>query len=239
MKTSDSIAPRSVRFIPDGEGRDFVFENDWDTCIPVSFEDAPDGSLVVTCFPELTQLLRPHFLRCADDPFSGAALQALWAMLAPFLAGWGYADDRFRDRWGYILRLTPEMPVCGFPDERIRPLDIADEDINRTTFDLASSAEAGLVAYGAQEEGKIVSVAITHTPPDEADVVEVGVETIPAARRKGLAAASLAALSAALLRQGHTVEYRCQRYNRASRKTAQRVGFSDCGRYYFYVCRKC
>ena len=238
MRKDEIAAPRSVRFIADGEGRDFVFENDWDTCIPVSFEDTPDGALAVTCFPELTELLRPHFERCADDPFSAEALRALWAMLAPFLSEWGYADDRFRDRWGYLLRLTPDRPVALPPDARIRRLCGADEDNNRTTFDLESSADVGLVAFGAEEEGKIVSLAITHTPPEDSDLVEVGVETIPSARKKGLASASLAALSRCLTEEGHTVEYRCQRYNRASRRTAQRVGFADCGRYYYYVCRK-
>jgi len=238
MRRNEPAAPRSVRFVADGEGRDFVFENDWDTCIPVSFEDTADGGLTVACFPELTGLLRPHFERHADDPFSAEALRGLWTMLAPFLAEWGYADDRFRDRWGYILRFTPEMPVALPPDDRIRPLTAADEDINHTTFDLESSADAGLVACGAEENGKIVSLAITHTPPEDMDVVEVGVETIPSARKKGLASASLAALTRQLTEAGHTVEYRCQRYNRASRRTAQRVGFADCGRYYFYVCRK-
>ena len=227
-----------ARFVSDEEGRDFVFENEWDTCIPVSFETDAQGGLVVTCFPELTDLLVPHFARFRRDPFSQEALAALWELLAPFMRRWGYTDDRFRDRWGYILRLSPGMSVLP-SDGSSRRLTQADETGNQTTFDLDTSLEEGLLAYGTEEAGRILSVAITHAPvPDEPSVTEVGVETIPSARRRGFAAANLAALSADLLSRGHTVEYRCQRYNRASKKTAEKVGFVPTGRYYFYVGRR-
>ena len=227
-----------MEWIIDIDGEDFVFENEWDTVIPVSFEDI-DGLLRVSVFPSVEKEVRDHFALHEADPFSDKALSHLWETLAPFMQKWGYADDKFRDRWGYILQISPKTPLKFSPFSDTRVLVSEDEDINQTTFDIEMSIEDGLLGYGTEREGEIVSLAMTHTPPDESIVVEVGVETIPSARCQGLAKSNLSALCHALQSMGKTIEYRCQRYNEGSKKTAEGVGMTVVGKYYHYVGRKC
>ena len=227
-----------IDFILDEDGQEFVFENEWDTVIPVSFEMVGD-TLSVTVFPEIEAEMRTHFEKYDKNPFEKSALEALWATLAPYMQKWGYADDKFRDRWGYILSAAPSATSAVTPLPTTRKLEAKDEDMNQTTFDIEYSIEANLLGFGTEEQGKIVSLAMTHSPlEEEPTTIEVGVETIPSARRKGYAASNLAALVSALGKLGHTTEYRCQRYNHASRKTALKVGMKEIGKYYYYVGRK-
>ena len=227
-----------IEYIIDEEGQDFVLENDWDTAIPVSFEQVGD-TLTVTYFPAVKKEIESHFAKFGKKPFSKTALEALWASLDPYMKKWGYADDKFRDRWGYILSFSPAATPAFLPLSSTRELKAEDEDQNQTTYDIEYSIQNGCLGFGTEQEGKIVSLSMTHgTLPDAPTTVEVGVETIPSARKKGYAKSNLAALAMALGKLGHTTEYRCQRYNHASRKTALAVGFKEIGKYYFYVGRK-
>ncbi len=223
-----------MKLVFDEDGEQFVFENDWDTVIPVSFETI-GGESEITVFPSVARAvedaLRPHF----DDLYSDEALSSLFAALLPYMETWGYADDRFRDRWGYVLR--GGAPTADFSHAgRLTP---EDESRNDTTYDIRESLLDGRWVYGVLEKGRVVSLAVTHTPvTEETRRVEVGVETVPASRGKGYAKESLAALMAALSARGIEVEYRCQRYNHASRAVARSAGLSEVGKFYYYVGRK-
>lgn len=226
------------RLILDAEEEAFVLENSWDTAIPVSFVYTAEQGTVLTAFPQVEGVAREFLKRYGEDPTADEALSFLFARLAPFMKKWGYSDDRFRDRWGYILRADGESEITAPRVQSVR-LREADERRNETTYDLAATCRAGCLGYGIVKEGKIVSLAVTHEPPGECEgCVEVGVETVPAERGKGYATACLAALTAALLERGLAVEYRCQRYNEASRRVACHAGLRVVGRYYYYVGRK-
>lgn len=227
-----------LRWIVDEEGQDFVLSNDWDTIIPISFLQIGD-TLTLSVFPDVETEMRAHFDKYQEKPFSKEALSAMWDALAPFMAKWGYGDDRFRDRWGYVYRLYSQNELTLTPFSSTRRLVAEDEDKNQTTFDIEMSCDEGLLGYGTFENDQVVSLAMTHEPVDPPPaIIEVGVETIPSARGKGLASSNLSALSADLLSRGFTVEYRCQRYNHASRHVAERTGMKQVGRYYYYVGRK-
>lgn len=214
----------------------FVLENGWDTAIPFSFTDVKGEGLTLSVFPQAEHVARAFLSGYAENSTSDAALSFLFREMAPLLRQWGYRDDRFRDRWGYILRAAPPYRGSLAPARR---LTAADEAINKTTYDLAETCRAGCLAFGVEDGGRVVSLAVTHEAPAEGQTLaEVGVETIPAARRRGYAAASLSALTAALTARGMTVEYRCQRYNHASRRTALAAGFCEVGKYYYYVGRR-
>lgn len=226
------------RLILDAEEEAFVFENEWDTVIPLSFTHTPADDTVVTAFPQIEEVAHRFLDRFEDDPTSDEALAYLFEALAPFMKKWGYHDDRFRDRWGYILRAEAGQTV-GHAQHAAVLLTAADEDDNETTYDLEATCEAGCLAYGIRENGKVVSLAVTHEAPEEGDaVIEVGVETVPAARGRGYATACLVALAKELLRRGIAVEYRCQRYNEASHRVALAAGLRETGKYYYYVGRK-
>lgn len=225
-------------YIVDQDGQEFVFENEWDTVIPVSFEQVGD-TLTVSYFPAVEKEIQSHFAKFGKNPFKKSALEALWATLDPFMKKWGYADDKFRDRWGYILSFSSAATPNITPFSSTVPLKRDHEDQNQTTYDIEYSVDSGCLGFGTVEGDKVVSLAMTHSPlPDTPSTVEVGVETVPAARKKGYAKSNLAALTVALGNLGHTTEYRCQRYNHASRKTALAVGFKEIGKYYYYVGRK-
>ncbi len=226
------------RLILDAEEEAFVFENEWDTVIPLSFTHTPTDGLVVTAFPQIEEVARCFLDRFEGDPTSDEALAYLFEALAPFMKKWGYHDDRFRDRWGYILRAEVGQAVAHAP-HAATPLTAADEEDNETTYDLVSTCEAGCLAYGIRENGRLVSLAVTHEAPEEGEpVIEVGVETVPAARGRGYATACLVALTNELLRRGIAVEYRCQRYNESSYRVALAAGLREAGKYYYYVGRK-
>lgn len=224
-----------MHLIPDGEGEAFVLENGWDVAIPISFLMI-NGELSVSYYPSCEAATRTFFEKHASDPFSAGALDDLFALFRPFFERNGYKDDRFRDRWGYIYRGTGD----GNSGTGLAvPLTAEDECRNDTTYDLAASIEDGRLAYGVVDGGRVVSVAVTHKPIDgETALVEIGVETVPRARKRGYAREAARALIAALSDRGITTEYRCQRYNRASRAVAERAGLLSVGKYYYYVGRK-
>ena len=228
-----------IRYEIDADSRDFVLENRWDTAVPVSYEQYEDGTLYVTCYPDVEQAVRTVLEIYGEDPFSDAALAALWEAVDPFFAEHRYHTDRFRDRWGHILRLRAEDLDVSLVQDTTRPLTAEDDPHNRTTYDLTASIENDYLAYGTLIDGEVVSASVTNEPVDgEGGLIEVGLETAPAYRRRGYALSNLAALSAELIRRGYVPEYRCLRYNEASLRSALRVGYRQAGKFYDYVGRR-
>lgn len=231
-----------TRLILDEEGEKLALVQGWDTAIPLSFTRIKGEGTTVTVFPCVSAVGEAFLSRYADDPTADEALAFVFAELGPRLREWGYADDRFRDRWGYILHRAPSGACVASREISPVCLTEADEEKNRTTYDIAATCAFGCLAYGIRVPGVgVVSLAATHEPFDSAAPparIEVGVETAPTYRRRGYAAASLDALATALGACGTTVEYRCQRYNRASRRTALHAGFRQAGVYYYYVGRR-
>lgn len=224
--------------IREAEEEAFILGEEWDTAIPISYEKT-DAGLEVHVFPQAAAVAEELVLRFGANPFSPQALAFLWQEMAPLLEKWGYADDRFRDRWGYVYRL--QGGEAYIPRQGARRLTAADEARNGTTYDIAATIEDGRLVYGVKQEGRVLSVAVTHEPVRrrvQGRSIEVGVETVPSARGRGYATAALSALSAELLKRGYEVLYRCQRYNRASARTAEAAGLTRVGRYYYYVVRR-
>lgn len=97
--------------------------------------------------------------------------------------------------------------------------------LSGTEDDLLLSDIAGLVrmgpVFGVFEEGKVVSLCGGVLRDGFA---EVYAETAPRYRRRGYAAACLAALAKDLIGKGHRVLYECREENVASRCTVERCG---------------
>lgn len=231
-----------AELIQDADGEAFVFGNRWDTVIPLSFTVTEEHGLRMEIFPRIAPIGEIFLRRFSSSPCSRTALSWLSSRLSPEILTWGYKKDVFSPCYGRILRLRPIDGICE-KSGNLSPFEIKSGDSfrNRTTYDLDATREAGCLAYGMEENGKIVSVAVTHDAPDseaKARPVEVGVETIPRARGKGYATACLTALASALIREGFTVEYRCRMRNVRSFTVARHVGFREIGRYYYYVGRR-
>ena len=224
----------------DREGEAFVFENEWDILIPVEIEKTPEKGLTVTVIPRLRGVGKRFLSLYADRPFSGEALAWLRDEIAPKCAGWGYLTTRHTVRHCRIFRFprgsTPPAPLPGG-----RALTAADEEGNRTTFDLAESLSDGRLCFGQIESGRVASVAVTHASPDErnpGEPLEIGVETIPDARRRGYAKSCLCGVTEMILSRGLIPEYRCTYSNVASAKTARAAGYTQIGEACSFVLRR-
>ncbi len=227
----------------DEGGQDFVFENQWDIAIPISIELLDGDEARIEVFPKLEHIARELCERFAQDMLSDAALEWLWDAVRPYAKEWGYSDDKFRDRWGYIFRADDAMGTECAAQCGVSILCGTDAPKNRTTLDIEYCLTEGHAASVICERGEIVSAALTHEPIDElislgAEFCEIGVETIPEYRSRGYARCAVAALSLFLKEKGLTAEYRCQRYNEASYKVAKGAGMKVCGRFYSYILRK-
>jgi len=224
----------------DREGEEFVFENEWDILIPVELCQTPETGLVVTVIPRLKKPGQRFLKEFADRPFSREALEWLRSEIASVSADWGYPVDRHSVRHCRIFRFPKGEKVREtLPGGRV--LTEADEEINETTFDISESASDGRLCFGQEDGGKIVSVAVTHASPDEREpggTLEIGVETIPSARRRGYAASCLAGLTREIVERGLVPEYRCTYSNVASAKTARTAGYLQIGEACSFVLRR-
>ena len=224
----------------DREGEEFVFENDWDILIPVELCQTPEAGLTVTVIPRLRALGKRFLSLFSDRPFSDAALSWLRDGIAKASPGWGYLCDRHTVRHCRIFRFPEgEPPRAPLPGGRA--LTENDEKINRTTFDIAGSVSDGRLCFGQVDGGEIVSVAVTHASPDEREpggTLEIGVETVPAARRRGYAVSCLSGLTKEITARGLTPEDRCTYSNVASAKVARAAGYKQIGQACSFVLRR-
>ncbi|MBO6020125.1 MAG: GNAT family N-acetyltransferase [Clostridia bacterium] len=224
----------------DREGEEFVFSNDWDILIPVEIVNVPETGLTLSVIPRLRAVGKRFLKLFSDRPFSDGAIAWLWNEIAPEGEAWGYLRTRYATRRCRIFRF-PADAAPGAPLPGGRLLTAEDEKNNRTTFDLAETVADGRLCFGQIEGGRVVSVAVTHASPDEREpggTLEIGVETIPEARRRGYAASSLAGLTGAILSAGLIPEYRCTCSNVASAKVARVAGYRQIGEACSFVMRK-
>ena len=206
--------------------------------IPVSFGIWGDVCLI-SCYEELLPLMRRYVETGREFMFEDASLAWLNEQLIPHLEARGYEPSRYWSKWGY---------TCLADDSKQIRRDILRRDTvriknaggllpyrNRTTYQIDEVLHEGRMLYATVEHRTLLSVAVTHAGKRTPGAVEIGVETAPEARGRGLAAANTAALALALLENGETVIYQCNRYNTVSLKTALKAGFRIEGRFFHYV----
>jgi GNAT superfamily N-acetyltransferase len=137
----------------------------------------------------------------------------------------------------YLFTELPEKPVNAAP---VRKLTASDyplyeqffRDTHPNVRDLswlreyfAECAAAGY-SFGAEEDGRLVSVTDAPTMPFMADQTqEIGINTHPAYRHKGYAAAVCRAMIAEELFRGICPMWSTDEGNIASQKLAERLGF--------------
>ena len=226
-----------MRIVANQEEEDFILGNHFDIAMPVFIKLFTDGELYIECYPQVEALIRRHVSEYGAQILSTRALRALHTHLAPYLQEWGYRMEKNALRRYDIYRSSGE--VCSdFQRAGVRRLDACDEDKNRTTQDIAYAVGNGAIVYGYEENGEILSIAATHIYDEAFPLdVEVMVETVPSARRRGLALSCLCALERELFHMGHGVEYRCSTRNAASGSVARRAGFLRVGQCYYCALR--
>ena len=235
----------------DAGGEEFVFENDWDTAVPITVRKKHTGELMIEVFPTYEPEAWEFAERYGDDPFTPEALSFIWKRIGEPMRARGYEDEvKFRHRWSptYVLRRCEEINKSVILPETVRlTREIAHNNINRTTFDLDCQLDDEMICFVTVIGGEIVSIASENTScsrdfdddPDCEGVTEIGVETAVGHRGRGYASSCAAALADALITEtGGYVTYETNCDNIGSQKTALRAGFREYGRCYYYVMRK-
>ena len=235
----------------DAGGEEFVFENEWDTAVPITVRKKHTGELMIEVFPTYESEAREFAERYGGDPFTTEALSFIWKHIGEPMRARGYDDEvKFRHRWyhNYVLCHRGEINKSVILPWTVRlTRKVAHDNINRTTFDLDCQLDDEMICFVTVIGGEIVSIASENSScsrdfdDDQAccGVTEIGVETAVGHRGRGYASSCAAALADALTSEtGGYVTYETDCDNIASQKTALRAGFREYGRCYYYVMRK-
>ena len=235
----------------DAGGEEFVFENDWDTAVPITVRKKDDGEIFIEVFPTYEDAAHEFEARYGEDPFSDEALAFLWERIGEPMRARGYEDEvKFRHRWyyNYVLRRQDEIDHSVILPETVRlSKKIVRGKKNCTTFDLDRYIEEEITSFVAVIGGEIVSIAAENMAcsgdfdddPDCEGITEIGVETAVGHRGCGYGSSCAAALASALISEtGGYVTYETDCDNVSSQKTALRAGFRQYGRCYYYVLRR-
>ena len=120
--------------------------------------------------------------------------------------------------------LAAPDPNCGCGLRLLEPPDFADLYLPQwSNAILEKRRELDMLAVGAYEEGKLVGLA--GCSADCADMWQIGVDVLPAFRRRGIAAAMTRTLAREILRRGKVPFYCAAWSNVKSTRNAHRSGF--------------
>lgn len=241
--------------ILDNGGEEFVFENEWDTAVPITVRKKYGNETVIEVFPTYEKEAKEFLSLYEDDPFTKEALSFIWENIGKKMLSRGYAEDgngknneKLREKfyYTYVIKSADEVNKDAILTTSI---PLSKKNIrgkkNMTTFDLPLYIEEEMNAFVTVEDGCILSVAAENRScsedfdDEDMPVVEIGVETSKNARSNGYAASNAAALSLELLKDNDCyVTYETANDNISSQKCAEKAGFSRYGRCYYYVMRK-
>lgn len=210
-----------------------LFSGFCDTAIPVSVRLDEGSELTITALPSLRGVAREFEKLFGREPFSKKAHEWLKDKLRPFMFEMGFCDNRQSRKIIDVYTRDTDTSALDPGDSIILTTPMK----NATTADIDSLIEFGHTVSAIVRDGEIVSVAYTDLVPDSS-YVEVGIETAPKWRRKGLAKAALSGLILELKKNGVSPIFICSRSNRASVCTAKSLGFEKESTEYNYVFRR-
>ncbi len=232
-------------------GEEFVFENDWDTAVPVTVRKRDGEDVYIEVFPTYEREAREFEKLFACDPFSRDALSFLWERIGVPMEARGYCDEKkFRHRWYHtlVIKRGDEIDKSVILPSTVKLTESAIKGKrNRTTFDLERYIEEEINAFVTIEGGEVLSIAAENMScsgdfdDDEecGGITEIGVETAVGVRGRGFAASNAAALARHLIEtDGVYVTYETDCDNASSLAVARRAGFVGYGKCYYYVMRK-
>ena len=214
----------------------FVLKNKLEVAVPLEVWEV-EGELTVRVWPRLKALARKYLAIYKQDPFSEEAVRYLTEGGTPYLHKKGYHLDPAVERREHILYGSKEEQPIPYGIE-VAPLsrEVIEQYENLTEYDLPLTLEAGILAYVAIVEGKIVSIAATNEPLEEGQyATEIGVETAPAYRGKGYATACVKALSWHLAKENMDTEAHIECDNHASLAVFEKAGYTKAGRVFYLV----
>ncbi|NLK38741.1 MAG: GNAT family N-acetyltransferase [Clostridiales bacterium] len=225
------------------ETESFVFEEEWDTIIPLEFKKSNAGEMVVTAFPSVEPIAREFAALFADNPFSEEAYGWLKSALAPYMEKWGYEDDE-QKRLHYCYAVDDPGKINT--NAILPETDFIDHDPDFRIFGDSGEEEDiyyhgdGRLYVGVLKKGELVSYAATSARYDKTlpDRIAIEVETLPEYRNQGYDVSSMAALALFICQNGQGVEYTCPAEDEYGQSMAKSVGFSEIEKQYYYIGRK-
>lgn len=211
---------------------------------------APDDAAFTR---ELAALLRERYAPRAVEAESAACYHATvympptWEEVIPSLFA-GFVADR-AEREDYRLDVPPALPTpslpAGFHLRRVDEALAADASLGHHSELLAEMQSeapsvadflAGRFGFCVQHDDELVAWCLSEY--NHNDRCEVGIETLPAFQRRGLATATAQALIAhAHAQRIQTIGWHCLKRNLPSSSLALKLGFRKVADYPAWYCR--
>ena len=233
----------------DYDGEEFVFDNKWDTAIPITVRKKMNSEPVIEVFPSYKDEADEFERKYSGDPFSIEALSYIWNNIGVKMRQRGYEDDKkHRDIWNKCFVIKSQNQInCDIILPTTKKLSRASATgvKNKTTFNIKLYVKEKITSYITVENNELISIAAENNAfsndfCDETDnITEIGVETTITHRGRGFASSNAAALTKDIINNaGGYVTYEAQCDNIASAGVAVKAGFIQYGGCYYYVLRK-
>lgn len=211
------------------EAADELFENGAPMIVPMLIWQE-NGKLKIEAYDGIRDAAEEFENLFSRHPFSRAALDWLSEKLTPYCKNHGYSPEAYgKYRW-YREFIFTEKCV----DREVMPSTIRWEGEPRLSG-LLLDLDPAWLTYVTVVDGVIVSAARVNEYDPDVSSPEITVETAVEYRGRGYGASNVLALSLALAENGERARYVCSRYNRASAKLAEKVGFAEIGRFYAFT----
>jgi len=208
-----------------------IFEANYPAIVPFLIQEQ-NGEIYIEAYAGIEDLARQYELRFENEYFSDTALKWLNENIQGYLEENGYyREERGVMRWyhAYILNDVSELNTDLIRQDSV----LLSEPIRSLTLIKPSEhLELSMPVFATVIDGVAVSVATLNPHSEDQSCLEITAETAVDYRKRGFGASNAAALSKYLLENGYSVAYCCSRYNRASKKIAERIGFKRDGRFY-------
>lgn len=215
-----------------------ILEQGYPIIVPLLIDEY-DGDFEIETYSEIADVAEEFHSLFFGHFFSKKAIEWLDAKLRPYVESKGYLREctgkyRWYDR--FEARESDRLAHERILDST-HMLDAGDYEL-LVSFSLAEQFEKGLPTFVTLDGDKIVSIATVNEHADDQKMLEITVETAPSYRGRGYALSNTVALAEYLIEHGFSVTYACSRYNRPSRRLAQKAGFESAGRFYAYTAYK-
>lgn len=202
----------------------------------------PCGSAIpeITAYRAFSETAQEFLRLYGDAPLSDAAAEFLHAHLSQGMARFGFtpARDALTEIREYKMERAAQCRTAWILPETVlarRAQDLAGLE-NRTTHRLFDEDDAESLCAVHVIDGKIAAYAALNDTYFEDGAAEISVECAPEFRCRGYAASCAARLAAELLAEDTPVRYHCRTGNAASRRVAEKIGFTLLGVRRSYVC---
>ncbi|MGM9636726.1 MAG: GNAT family N-acetyltransferase [Eubacteriales bacterium] len=215
-----------------------ILKSGYPTLVPLLVEET-DGDVEIEAYAGIEEIATEFHAKFLENPFTKESIDWLDERLRPYVEGLGYLREcTGKYRWYLSYEVSD---VHSLAVDRIRPdsVRLCDGDYDvQVSFSLIEQMDKGLPAYVTLLGDKIVSIATVNEHDPDQKMLEMTVETAPGYRQNGYALSNAVCLARELIGQGYRVAYTVSRYNRASRKVAEKAGFRRVGRFYAYAAYK-